>query len=330
MPGLSDLIRTKGILNMKVLFLTEAGSNCGFGHLTRCGALYDVFAEKNISVEMIINTNEDISKIIGNRNYRAMGWIEKIKNIYNLFRDVDVVVVDSYLADRALCEQLSLEAKTVVYFDDYKRIDYPKGIVVNPSVNGDSMVYPQNEGMRYLLGKDYVIIRKEFREATKNIKCEGSKDVHKVLVTLGGINNHSFLDEITEHVRKKTKGVVDAVDVRQGVVAAKAMAERMLSSDVCISAGGQTTYELAYLGVPTIGICLADNQLSNLKGLDEEGFLKYIGRFDEKNIFKKIDFALNELSSSSERKRRTAIGRRLIDGLGVYRLADKITQSVYI
>ena len=47
---------------------------------------------------------------------------------------------------------------------------------------------------------------------------------------------------------------------------AEKMKEIMFESDIAISACGQTLNELASVGVPTIGVCTAGNQLGNVKG----------------------------------------------------------------
>jgi len=40
---------------MKVFIITEGSKNIGFGHITRCISLYQVFEERGILPEFIIN-----------------------------------------------------------------------------------------------------------------------------------------------------------------------------------------------------------------------------------------------------------------------------------
>lgn len=47
---------------------------------------------------------------------------------------------------------------------------------------------------------------------------------------------------------------------------AEHMKTLMLESDVAISAGGQTLYELASVGLPTIAIQVVDNQSEDISG----------------------------------------------------------------
>ena len=41
----------------------------------------------------------------------------------------------------------------------------------------------------------------------------------------------------------------------------------MATADLAVTAGGQTTYELAASGVPAVALCIAENQRPNLAAL---------------------------------------------------------------
>jgi spore coat polysaccharide biosynthesis predicted glycosyltransferase SpsG len=99
----------------------------------------------------------------------------------------------------------------------------------------------------------------------------------------------------------------------------------MLEADICISGGGQTTYELARVGVPTIGICFAENQLNNLKYGEKEGYLKFIGWYDDKSLLIKI---VNGVKSLNFYKlvHMSRSGRKSVDGKGVLRILKYIKQ----
>ena len=55
------------------------------------------------------------------------------------------------------------------------------------------------------------------------------------------------------------------------------MPELMVSSDMAIFAGGTTAWELAFMGVPTLVIILAENQRAVAEGLDERGAVINLG-----------------------------------------------------
>ncbi|HQF37072.1 MAG TPA: hypothetical protein PLL26_05540 [Candidatus Dojkabacteria bacterium] len=65
---------------LKVFILTEGGKNIGFGHITRCTALYQAFEEKGIIPKFIVNGDESVLDLLKDLNYRLLNWIDKKKN----------------------------------------------------------------------------------------------------------------------------------------------------------------------------------------------------------------------------------------------------------
>jgi UDP-2,4-diacetamido-2,4,6-trideoxy-beta-L-altropyranose hydrolase len=105
---------------------------------------------------------------------------------------------------------------------------------------------------------------------------------------------------------------------------AAGMKNVMLESDIAISAGGQTLYELARIGVPTIGICVAHNQLQNVEGWGKTGFLKYIGWYNDENLEKKLKSSLKSLADESLRTDMSKNAREIMDGQGYKRIINAI------
>lgn len=101
---------------------------------------------------------------------------------------------------------------------------------------------------------------------------------------------------------------------------AEGMKNLMLSVDIAISAGGQTTYELARVGVPSILIAVSDNQISNCKGWQEANFAKYAGWWSDTKIMDNLIYYLRELKNLEIRKKMSSIGRFLVDGQGARRV----------
>ena len=59
------------------------------------------------------------------------------------------------------------------------------------------------------------------------------------------------------------------------------MAELMNSADLSLGAGGSTTLERFFLGLPSIVTAIAENQEGGIQRLDNEGYVKYIGKADD-------------------------------------------------
>jgi len=252
----------------------------------------------------------------------------------------DIIFIDSYLADDDLYEKISEVAGVGAYFDDSIRIEYPKGFVVNGAVFAERMPYPERSGVRYLLGTQYTPLRREFWDVPeKSIR----DTLETVVITFGGADIRNLtpkilkllqdnypellvkvivgcgfqnIAEIERHKDNNTKLIYcpDAAEIR----------DIMFGSDLAISSGGQTLYELARVGVPTIGVCMADNQLQNIKGWQEVGFLKYMCRYNSEGMEERLLNSLEELACSDVRVRMSQAGRALVDGKGPSRIVSAL------
>jgi len=106
------------------------------------------------------------------------------------------------------------------------------------------------------------------------------------------------------------------------------MANLMLSADLCIGAGGTTTWERCCVGLPTITIILAENQKGISESLDREGAIINLGWYQNVNE-NNITECINELIDNPGKiQSMTDIGRSLVDGEGVIRVVDTITSIV--
>jgi len=284
----------------KVFILTEGGKNIGFGHITRCISLYQAFKEKGIIPEFIVNGDNSILNLLSDKKHQMFNWIKQKGYLFEHIKNADIVIIDSYLATKDIYDKISDLVKVPVYLDDNKRINYPKGIVVNGSIYAEQLDYPQNDGITYLLGTKYTPLRKEFWDVPEK---EIKKEVESVMVTFGGDDMRNmtpkFLKLLIEEfpelkknviIGKSFKNVKEIEKLKDNKTKlyysanAETMKNIMLESDIVISAAGQTTYELAATMAPTIGIGVADNQMTNIKGWVETGFLEFAGWWNSEKI----------------------------------------------
>jgi len=309
--------------DMKILVLTEGGEKIGFGHITRCVALCDALEEYSINYELLVKGDSSIQDLVNNINFKIYDWIKNKKIIFETIYKSDFVFIDSYLAEKSFYDEISeVTNGRVLAIDDYNRIDYPKGIIVNPSVYGDKLDYCIKNYSSYLLGREYIILRKEFWDVPeKKIR----KKVENILITFGGMNNFDLENQIFNLIKEKFNISAYIINVKTNKLTAKEMLNLMLECDICISGGGQTTYELARVGVPTVGICLAENQKFNLTEWKSLGFIEDLfWENDYDGLDTKMCSSLKNLFSYKKRKKISEIGRSYVDGKGAINIINKI------
>jgi len=327
---------------MRVYIVTEGGKDIGFGHITRCSSLDQAFRREKIIPEVVVNKGLKSSELSGFARHSSFNWLKEKDRLYDMIDGSDVVVVDSYLAPRDIYEKISRCARRPVFIDDYKRLSYPNGIVVNGSVNAEVFRYPRRKGVRYLLGSRYIPVRKVFR---KRKKRRIRRSLSRIMVTFGGYDGKNMTPfvlkalkdnlngikkrvisgkyygdktkkEIKRHMDADTELIKDADEQR--------MRDVMLDSDLAVSAGGQTLYELAATGTPAIAICVADNQSLNLKGFEAAGAVENIGWHDSPLLDERLSVAFRKLSGFNARSLMSGNGRRLVDGMGAFRIIKEI------
>ena len=174
---------------MKVVIVTEGFKGRGYGHMTRCLAIYQAFEERGITPTYVVDSDGVDAQFLGPINRVELDWRNNMYELLRLTAHSDLIVVDSYQADAEVYERLRQTSGKTLYLDDYLRIDYPPGIIVNGTVGAERLPYPNDRGHRYLLGIDYAPLRKEFWDTCRR---EGRRDIMNVLLTFGGEDHRNL------------------------------------------------------------------------------------------------------------------------------------------
>jgi len=322
---------------MSVFILTEVGKNIGFGHLSRCISICQSFQQRNIVPKTILNIkgNYDLNL---NQKYIDFDWINEKDRLFKIINNSDVVIIDSYLAPISLYQKISSTVKIKAYIDDYQRLDYPEGIIINPSIFAEKLIYPKKEHTDYLLGSKYIPLRREFWYVPKRII---GNHIKQILITFGGEDIKNMTPKILNSIIKLKTDIKIVVIIGKGFnhndqikklennriklihdSSSEIIKSNMFESDLAISAGGQTLYELARCGIPTIIISTARNQENNTRGWLKAGFIEFAGWWEDKDLFNQLLIKINILKDLNERKKRSAIAEKLVDGQGAERIVS--------
>jgi UDP-2,4-diacetamido-2,4,6-trideoxy-beta-L-altropyranose hydrolase len=257
------------------------------------------------------------------------------------------VVVDGYQFTETYFTLLKQAGVKVLQVDDFGGLKhYETDFVLNQNLGVTAEWYPQREkNARLLLGTRYVQLRGEFLQQSKVKHPDTGKTV-RILVTLGG----SDPDNVTAKVIAALQIIpaIEATVVIGGsnphwdslqasiknspssirlIRNASNMPELMAHADLAIAAGGTTAWELAYMGVPMMTIVLADNQRSNGEQLEAAGVSINLGWHESiasEALKTQIEMLTKDPRKISE---MGAKARRLVDGLGSFRVWLRLNQS---
>lgn len=268
----------------RVIIFTEGGDNIGFGHITRCSALYEELVGRDIETIFIVYGNK-IDEILEGKEYINTDW-KNIEFLKDFLKKDDYIIIDSYLANLEIYNFISNNTKKCMYIDDNNRIKYPKGVILNPVLYEDLEYETTNPILR---GKDYIIIRKEFLEDIQPLKKEID-----ILITLGGTDIRNLTPKLIKILQEidSTFNIAivigKAFDNKKEIEALKTdkislfynisameMRDLILKSKFVICGCGQSINEMLILKANFLPILIADNQERNYNFLVKNRVIKY-------------------------------------------------------
>jgi UDP-2,4-diacetamido-2,4,6-trideoxy-beta-L-altropyranose hydrolase len=282
---------------------------------------------------------------------------ETIKIVQKLQKEW--VIVDGYHFNGEYQKQLKKAGLKVLFFDDYGHCDYYYAdIILNQNLGANKNLYLNRKNYtQLLLGTNYTLLRKEFwqwREWQRGINPVAKK----ILVTLGGSDPDNFtlkvikalyslsilpnleIDDIPL-IREELEVIVIVggsnphfqelssfcqsldfnITLKRNVTN---ISELMAWADLAIAAGGSTNWELAFMGLPSIIITIADNQKEIAEKLGQMGLTISLGWHEEVTV-EMIAEAIAKLKESPEQRyQMSKQGRKLIDGYGSSRVLEKM------
>ena len=341
----------------RALFRVDAGPQIGLGHLQRSLALAG--ALKNLGVDSIFvtNLNDNGGHLIARQGFDSMplrrteSWTsDDLTGTLEIAtrQDCGAIIVDSHVVGERYLTEAKNIGSFVVVRDDLALYPFTCDIVFNGNADGPRLPYQSSSSDTvFLLGTEFIVMRQEFQalpERTRNVGVES------VLVVLGGADHHNLmprilrtLDELpgdfdvtavigpyftnpaeiqseAEHARRSIKLVSDP----------EFISELMIEADLAISAGGQTLYELATSGCPTVAIRTASNQDGQLQVLEDLGFVRSAGKAESDDVtYRTADLLSDLLSNVGARAEMRAIGQQLVDGKGAHRVATEIFEGAF-
>jgi len=341
---------------MKVLIRVDASTEIGTGHVMRCLALAQVLQDEGGEAIFVLATHapnlESRLKSEGMKVVHLdveMGSIEDASETSALAHSCGCqwVVADGYhfLGE---CQRIIKDAGlSLLFIDDYGHAEhYYADFVLNQNVYAHEGFYQNRESYtKLLLGTKYALLRREFWQ-WQGWEREIPPVARKILVTLGGADPDNVTLKVIQAFQEVTVEELEVVVVVGGsnphyekLLAAVEksgvsielrrnvtnMPELMAWADVAIAAGGSTNWELAFMGLPSLIIVLAENQRAISQKLGNMGVTLSLGEYHQQSLNKLTRTIWELLPALEQRQQMSKKGRKLVDGLGSQRVVELIT-----
>lgn len=270
------------------------------------------------------------------------------------------ILVDSYYVTEKYLAALKKRI-TTIYMDDIYAFSYPVDMLINYNIYGEEMGYEKDAAFadtKLLLGANYVPLREEFSAGAGYVQSRkalslGAANVTPaeeggILITTGGSDSFNLAGQLLmeamkyDALKEKEYHVVSgSLNPHIGELQALAqkhenihihcnvtnMAELMAESEVALSAGGSTLYELCAVGVPVIAFSFAENQERLVQTFVKRGIAQYGGNYRTdgnkmiQNTIAGLETLLEDKNLRSEYRKKA---RTLVDGKGAERIAEAL------
>ena len=336
-----------------LLVRADANSQIGTGHFMRCLALAQAWQEQGGSAIFLMAPgaaalgkrleDEDIREVRLSAQPASTADADETAGVA-LRNNAAWVALDGYQFSPDYQRALKAKVAHLLLFDDLANTDrYYADVLLNQNAYATPEMYVNRAGnCTLLLGARYFLLRREFqewRDHDRQIPPRASN----VLVTFGGSdaeNGTEFALQTLALLPAPAMNVRVLVGAsnphRAGLerVAAKLdhsvefqtdskrIAEEMAWADVAISAAGSTSWELAFMALPSLLITASENQHGCAQYLHQHGIAISLGGQSQVQP-REAAAALSALAADPARRTEMSSGgRALIDGRGAQRVVQ--------
>lgn len=349
---------------MHVSIRADASIHIGSGHVMRCMTLAQALASKGARVSFICREFPGhlcdylessgfqtirlpyaeapmasmTSSIFGEQD--ASETIQAIGGVNS-----DWLIVDHYSLEKAWESKMRPLVGKIMVIDDLANRCHDCNLLLDQNLFTDAErrytpLVPSD--CVKLLGPNFALLRPEFAVARSKLR-ERDGSVKRILIFFGGYDPTGETIKVLQSIKKFASSIM--IDVIIGTHNAqkdeikryaqtlphtryfhfvKNMTDLIVQADLFIGTAGISTWERCCLGLPSVVITNADNQVEPIVSLAKEEVLLYAGhaaQLTRNQLEKLLDEAIVDTVML---KRYSINSMQLVDGKGAKRCADHI------
>lgn len=332
---------------MRVAFRMEGSHRIGMGHVMRCLTLGRALAAQGDVVLFLCS--RDTARAV--RAYwqqakcvvvpHGLSETQEAARCRGILRKqgVDWLVVDHYQLG-ARFERAVKGATRVLAMDDIGR-RHDAEVVLDTGLDGNQRYCGKVRGQGWF-GPRYALLRPG---VLRSRRAFSQAHGERVFVSFGGADPA----DMTRRTARAMAGAFINVDfvvgyAYQGKEALMALCQRqkgwklhvnhaapemlMAQAAVAIGAGGGMTWERAAVGVPSVVVSIADNQVAMSEALAAKGIIRYLGSAEALDDRALVAAVQALLADAGKRAEISAAGRAMVDGRGAMRVARRMRACI--
>lgn len=213
------------------------------------------------------------------------------------------LIVDHYALDSGWETAMQSVFERLMVIDDLADRPHVCEVLLDQNLGRERADYRTRVGpdCTLLLGPEFALLRPEFAEwRVQSLRRRAaSTGLKTLLITMGGVDQHNVTSQILTALKGCALPEELQIQVIMGphapwlaeveseansmpwptqvLVGVSNMAELMTKADLAIGAAGSTSWERCCLGLPTLALVLADNQLEAAQHLEKAGAIVLLG-----------------------------------------------------
>jgi UDP-2,4-diacetamido-2,4,6-trideoxy-beta-L-altropyranose hydrolase len=329
--------------------LRERGVRCTFICRPQSGHLLDMITQRGhhaVALPHDGTTTHHMPADLAHAAWLGTDWQTDAQQTSEALGNdiVDWLVVDHYALDHRWEQALRPHCQNLMVIDDLADRTHDCDVLLDQNLGRSIQDYGGllKPHTATYVGPQYALLRPEFAQLrSQSLARRVEPKLKHLLITMGGVDKDNVTCQVLKaltacHLPKDLRITVVMgphapclADVQQQaaqmpwptqvLVGVSAMAQLMAVSDLCIGAAGGTSWERCCMGLPTLLLVLADNQLPGAKALEKAGAALAVG--NAQNVSQVFEKHIQS-GANLQLKNWALAAAAVSDGLGVQRIVD--------
>ncbi len=331
---------------MNVLIRADASPKIGVGHVMRCLTLALSLQKHAENITFCCYSLPDyLEKLLVSKDFDVQHLSQYDQQPDCSRQTFSLAIVDHYNLDYRWEARLRSKVAQIMVIDDIANRSHDCDYLLDQNEYADPVLRYQNKipaHCQTYFGARYALLREQFLQARARISPIDS--VRRILVFMGGADHNNATCKVLDAIdQSQFDGAVDVVvgavniyhmDISKKVNAHSSwtmhhnvnnMAELMLQSQLAIGACGGHTWERCCIGLPSMVLTIADNQIESAQCLQQKGVVHYLG--EEWHVT--VDGIANAINENINNIEYLNILRdkslSLVDGLGCNKICGVVS-----
>lgn len=336
-----------------IALLAEASQNVGTGHLMEMFTLAKLAQSLGYSIKLWVN--QDAQKQLISQSPCPVEIIRDFSagSLYSFSERVTkseskAIVTNLRRIDISQVRCLRASGLPIVCIDEFGNRSLDCDAIINPSIVPSFHSYAgNNSGLKIYAGPSYILLSETYRRIGK-LKRNFDNEIESILISMGGVDRSGATITLLAHLLEigfKKRILVTAgagfshgkelemlIQKDQDKVVTTlfdliSLDQVFSQADLGITAGGNTLYEMACAGLPSIVAYEDDHERMQGEAFENAGYGICIGQGCSVSKAELVA-ALNEAEDPSKRESWANKGRLIVDGRGAERILSIVSDLI--